>query len=932
MKAKLNYMRPLKGSATKSFVFREGKWELEKAYRAGKFFDGFSYEVENIEAAFEKIKWASEYPMFLIQGDFIPGINLRNIRRLKKEKVDRQGKTLPPTLCDRDITLACFDIDGYSTDAKGTDAIELFIQELPAPFWEADYIYQYSASYGLFSEDKGLKVHLFFWLDKPVHIEVLRQWSITYNATKDWGKVIDSQVFVATQPVYTQRRKCTGAPDPIAEVGGLILKAGPLEWEPPPIDETSPILSKTSTKTSPAVSSSKYSIEDSIKKIVNAEAWHEEINKLALSLMGKGIASEEIKATIKGLMMAARENTKPGDLKVWQDRYDDIDRSVDGAFDLVDNPNQDDLLEWLVVAPVKKVLKEFPAKTFRKSASELTSIIDKLLTRDDLPKGISKRELKKRVKGFQEKFAKDGESDKRKKLFLDRQKRNIYEVTVNKHNFAAAAEQATIILSKSERWPPVFFYGPNLVYVDFANFITIRQKTRHADLKRQGLKSSRQPAVIPFRKPYHDLIARMGQDIRFVKFELGPETVCPEKLATVIALGMSKRHREMTGVVQSPFVDINWRVFNRKGYDPYTGLYSLIDEEIELKFMDKIDAWYFLKDELLAEFPFKSELDAAVMVASIMTLLQRPMLAQDSAGMPGFGITAPVQSSGKTTLVSVATTAIFENDVPASTFVDDEGELEKRLIAILREGSMCVLFDNVAQGTEVKSELLSTAMSGDIYKGRLLAKNENAWLASSVIWFFTGNNISFTGDFATRVYPVNLNPKMENPNTRFFQRENLLDWVLERRPKIILALISIIMAGKDIPKMQTGSRFKIWDKFIRNPLYHASGIDINDAIISNQETDMDFVNKKKLIGEIYKIYESRTFTSRQVINKGFPGKDDDSKPEVIGEILEDILGRYARSAKSVGKLLGKMVGRAFGDLNLNRFDSDRAYWKIEPIS
>ena len=918
MKAKINYLRPVKGNATKSFRINDsGKWELADGYKAGTLFDGFFYEAANIDEAFEIIKKYQNYPMFMIHGDFVPGINLRNI--VRRKRTDR-GDGKSPTLTDRELTLVCFDVDGFQTDITGPDAIELFIQELPGPFWEADYIYQFSASYGLFSDE--LKVHLFFWLENPADINALRAWVISYNAEKGWKKVLDPAVFVATQPIYTQRPVFLNSPDPISNAVGVIKKSGALDWLPPEV-----AVQKV-RKTSDSSPGEKYSLEESVRKIVSGESFHDEINRLALSLMAKGIKAEEIKSTLRGMMLAARANLTAKRLQDWEERYRDIDRSVDSAFDIVSDPNQEDLLLWIENAPIEVVLKEFPGKTFKKSPEELTVIVDKIASRS----ALGKREIKKRLKGFKDKSEKEAKQGGRKTLFLERQKKKIYEVTVNKHNFAEAAERVTTILSKSERWPPVFFYGPNLVYVDFANFITIRQKTRHADLKRQGLKSSRQPAVIPFRKPYHDLIARMGQDIRFVKFELGPETVCPEKLATVIALGMSKRHREMTGVVQSPFVDINWRVFNRKGYDPYTGLYSLIDEEIELKFMDKIDAWYFLKDELLAEFPFKSELDAAVMVASIMTLLQRPMLAQDSAGMPGFGITAPVQSSGKTTLVSVATTAIFKNDVPASTFVDDEGELEKRLIAILREGSMCVLFDNVAQGTEVKSELLSTAMSGDIYKGRLLAKNENAWLASSVIWFFTGNNISFTGDFATRVYPVNLNPKMENPNTRFFHRENLLDWVLERRPKIILALISIIMAGKDLPKMQTGSRFKIWDKFIRNPLYHASGIDINDAIISNQETDMDFVNKKKLIGEIYKIYESRTFTSRQVINKGFTGKDDDSKPEVIGEILEDILGRYARSAKSVGKLLGKMVGRAFGDLNLNRFDSDRAYWKIEPIS
>ena len=929
MKAKLNFLRPLRGSATKTFSFENGKWELADGYRAGKMFDGFSYEVQDIEAAFERLKQASTLPVFMIHGDFVPGINLRGIRRLKREKVDSQGRKWEPTICDRELRFVCFDIDGYSTDATGEDAIELFLQEMPEPFWEADYIYQYSASYGLFPDEKTLKAHLFFWLEETASIESLRKWVIAYNEEKGWGKVIDPQVFVSTQPIYTQRRVCLNAPDPVAVWGGLIKKTGVLGWKPPEIRKSRAIVSKTSPETSP-VSSSGYSFEESVKRIVNAEAWHEEINKLALSLMGKGVAAAEIKATIRGLMLAAKENTRPEDLKVWQDRYDDIDRSVEGAFSLVNNPNQEDLLEWLVSAPVQRVLKEFPAKTFRKNDEELTDIIEKILSRDDLPKGTGKRELKNRVKGFRDKSEKEARGGKRKELFLDRQRRKIFEVTVNKHNFMEAADRVAGILSNSARWPPVFFYGSSLVYVDFAGLITIRQMTKQAESKKAGNKSCRMPVMVPFKKPYHDLIARMGKDIRFVKHDLGPEITCPEKLASVVSLGVNKKHRELTGVVQSPFVDSEWNVFSRRGYDVNTGLYSLIEDKEPKRLMDPGAAWGYLKNDVLAEFPFKSDLDAAVMVSAMMALLERPVLAQDAAGMPGFGITAPVQSSGKTTLVNLVTTAILKTTIPASNFSDDEEELGKHLLAVLREGHSCVLFDNIAQGTEVKSDVLAKAMSSEVYSGRLLGENRTVSVAASALWFFTGNNILFSGDFSTRIYPVNLNPQMENPDTRFFERENILDWVLENRKNILWSLVSIIKAGKELAPMKTSSRFKIWDKFIRNPLYHASGIDINNAILSNKESDMDFVNKKRLIGELNKVFEFDYFTSRNVILKGFPDEDD-SKTTLIGEILEDILGKYAKSAKSLGKLLSKMKGRAYGKLVLSREDTDRAYWKIKQI-
>ncbi|GAG31828.1 unnamed protein product, partial [marine sediment metagenome] len=241
------FLKPISGSATKSFVYNVEKmeWQLEAGYKAGKLFDGYSFPVENITEAFEVIDKHSDYPFFMIQGDFLPGISLKNIYRRKRE--DR-GDDIEPTLTDRSLNLVCFDVDGYECSEFGTNAIELFIQELPAPFGEADYIYQYSASYGLFDDGK-LKCHLFFWLESAVLSTDIRAWIIEYNKEKNWKNVLDPAVFVATQPVYTQRRKCSGAPDPITDFLGLVTKSGNLDWRPR-VEVVAASQKRTSRKTS----------------------------------------------------------------------------------------------------------------------------------------------------------------------------------------------------------------------------------------------------------------------------------------------------------------------------------------------------------------------------------------------------------------------------------------------------------------------------------------------------------------------------------------------------------------------------------------------------------------------------------------------------------------------------------------------------------
>lgn len=917
MTHKINFLKPLKGTAGKIFVYNFDKleWELESNYKSGTLFDGYSFPVENLTEAFEIIKKNSDYPLFMIQGDFLPGINLKSMYR---RKIDR-GDGIEPTITDRSLNLICFDVDGYKCSEFGSTAIELFIQELPAPFWEADYIYQYSSSYGLFDNGE-LKCHLFFWVESAISNVYIREWVVEYNREKEWDEVLDPDVFIANQPVYTHPRKCKGAPDPVQDFLGLVLKSGNLDWQPSVEKAKETPRKRTSGKTSES-----YSLAEGVKKILTGASFHHEINKMALSLMAKGIAASEVKETIKGMMLAAKENIHDSKrLRDWEVRFNDIDRSVNSAFDLVDNPSQSDLLAWLKVAPKERILKEFPGKTFKKTAEELKEIVDLVAQRT----GQDKRQLKKRIKDFKETAESSDQKLSRVELMKERRKRNIFEVTVNDHNALEASEEIAKILKESRRWPPVFIYGSGLAYVEFDKLITIRQMSKKHAASQRGERFCRTPIIRSFRKPFHDLIGRMGSDIRFVPKSLGKEIPCPDKLASVMAMGNSRENRELTGVVNCPFVQADWRIFQKNGYDPETGLYSIIETKIPELPMETFDAYSFLREEVLAEFPFNSELDTVVMIAAMLALMQRPLLAQDSAGMPGFGIIAPVQSSGKTTLVNLATSAVLKNTVPASNFSTDEEEMSKHILALLREGHPCVLFDNVPAGTEIKADVLAKAMSSDIYSGRLLGETKTLSVPSSAIWFFTGNGIRFSGDFSTRVFPIHLNPKMENPDTRKFRRQNVLDWALNNRSTILHALISIVLDGRDYESLTTGSRFKLWDRYIRLPLHKASGVDINDAILINKEHDTDFTNKKKLMESLWEMFASVPFVSRNVITKGFP-HGLESSPAPLGERLEEILGKHRDSPKSVGKLLGKMIGRTYGNMTMSRVDTDRAWWQIE---
>jgi len=926
---KINYLRPWYGIATKTFRFDKEKqvWKLESGYQIGKWFEGYSYEVKDLREFYELLKRKTKENCFMIQGTYLPKVNTRRMKRLKRKK-----KYFEPTLTDRKLDIICLDVDGYQFPAElsSHEAIELLIAELPITFAEADYVYQFSASWGMRGEKTVLKCHLFFELQTAVEALEIRKWVVRYNKEKGWGKVLDPAVFSAAQPIYTHRRICLGGKDPVENFLGYVKKDGKACWQPEPEEEVRKEINEGAQDT--RENSVEFRLEKSLQRILSGESFHEEIRGAALSLAARGMTERNIKSFLEQLMLTAKPNLSEERLQDWEVRFADIERLVSSCFEINENPALEDIIKWVRGAPVSEVRDGYIEKVFRKGTKELNKVLKIVEMRTGDPLSTLKAEVKE--------FRAQNDKKRQKKILKQKREKNqkegIFEVKVNKHNFQEAADKTAQILSNSSRQPPVFKDDSGLLELRPANAITIRKMKERYEKKAQKEPLQDNLVIRHYRKPFHDLIARCGQDIRFVS-SMQREIKCPDVLAGVIGSGQSRHWRELTGIIECPFVDQNYQIFSGNGYDEQTGLFANIHFSVSENDLKPAETAYeYLLENIFDEFPFRSDLDAAVLIAALLALMERPVLAQDPAGMPGFGITAPVQASGKTTLVQLLTNIVYQRSIPASSFANDENELAKHLLAILLEGSTCVLFDNVKEGSEIKSDILAKAMSSDIFSSRLLGMNRTAPVQASVVWFFTGNNINFGGDFATRIYPIFLHPKMENPDQRVFRRLNILEWGKKRRETIIIALLSILKnAERKKTDLTTASRFHLWDRMIRDSVYLASGIDVNRAILTNKENDQDFIFKKMLVRSIYDVFETKLITSRDIITNAF---NEDvycqagNKSIRLKEALEDILGKkYCDNPKSLGRLLAKMLGRVYSGLMLKKEEKDRAYWYIEKV-
>jgi len=902
MSQNVNFLMVSDGfSATKQFRCKNGSWKLDKDYNAGKFFKGFDIPVLSLYNFYEIMEQNQEYPVFFIHGEFIDGINKKKmIRRTRENKKDN----LPPTLKNRNINLFCLDIDGYEGDH---DIDKFIVDHLPDQFHKADYVYQYSSSYGLTSNT--LKCHIFFWLKESAYNIDIRNWIKEYNKLKEWSNIIDPAVLNPAQPVYTQKRICIGAIDPVENFLGYVKKEGNLDFtfERVEVEEKEKIVPKKTD----------YDLKSGIEKILNAENYHDELRSLALSLINKKVPAYTVKEMLQGAMNAAEVKDER-----WQSRYDDIERTVDTATDIVDNPTIEEILNWIYSEDTLTVKADYARKVLHLSPMDRTTAIASICSKI----GYGVQDVKKTIKIAEEEDKLKKIEAAREQKSKERESRGIYEIEVLTTNSGDVAKISSDIVAKSKKKPEVFIMSDFLCSIDLAKPKTIRQALKSDDL---GIDYPKMPIISQYRKPFYTLAARLEKDIVFIN-ESGIDIECPTRVLHIIGEGSNENLKPLTGIVEHPFIDNNWKLVRKQGYDKRTGLFTFLHHKLKLTKMEPKVAFDFLINEVLAEFPFEKKIDKIVAVAALMTAIQRPTISGDS-GFPGFGIVSPTQSSGKTTLAQLISYSIFNRPVAAATLPEnDEEELAKALLAILQEGHSCVLFDNISQGTQVTSNNLAKVMSSDSFRGRQLGENRTVEVPCSVLWLFTGNGIKFVGDFSTRIYPININPKMADPNTRVFKRENIGQWALDNRKKIISAVLSIIIDGKSI-KTNQGTRFKEWDKFVRQPLLKVSGVDINDAIKNNQLNDPVQLAKTNFLIELEKEFGDEKFTTKDILKCAFNGFDlDESTP--LGDSMEELFGDKKRKTQSIGMFLSSMIGEVAGDLCLQKINSNITKWYLKKIN
>lgn len=220
-------------------------------------------------------------------------------------------------------------------------------------------------------------------------------------------------------------------------------------------------------------------------------------------------------------------------------------------------------------------------------------------------------------------------------------------------------------------------------------------------------------------------------------------------------------------------------------------------------------------DELLTDFPFKSEADKAHAVGLFVLPMARPLIPGPT---PLHVIEAPEAGSGKGLLAQVLLLPFVGDRIGMITAPKDPDEWRKRITTRFREGRPVTVIDNLSRPLD-SGDLSSALTQWPLWEDRVLGKNEGIAAPATMLWVLTANNPTISLEIARRCIRIRLDAHMDRPWLRTtFTHPDLRDWTLTHRAELLWVAAVFIQAwlndGRKAPKVLPLGSFESWTRVV----------------------------------------------------------------------------------------------------------------------
>jgi hypothetical protein len=221
--------------------------------------------------------------------------------------------------------------------------------------------------------------------------------------------------------------------------------------------------------------------------------------------------------------------------------------------------------------------------------------------------------------------------------------------------------------------------------------------------------------------------------------------------------------------------------------------------------------------DVLTDMPGK-----LVTISVALTKLERLLLEI----RPAFLISAGLRGGGKTTLCHMLSMAIHGRMASAASWSTDQEERRKSLFSHFRQGVADLVWDNIANGTEISCPEVEESLTSPTIQDRILGVSQGAIVPTNTVQIFVGNNIKFAGDMASRGAEIRLTTDDPHPEDRAVQHTDPIGWTRDHRVEILKHLYTILTYGcRNRPAGQVEkTRFRKWWSLVGWPVELAASL------------------------------------------------------------------------------------------------------------
>jgi hypothetical protein len=414
---------------------------------------------------------------------------------------------------------------------------------------------------------------------------------------------------------------------------------------------------------------------------------------------------------------------------------------------------------------------------------------------------------------------------------------------------------------------------------------------------------------------------------------------CPNRIAATYLVSKGEWLLPvLVGSIAAPVMRVDGTVLQQPGFDRLTGLFLNSEEtwpamNEKPTVDDAREALATLKAPF-AEFPFLSAADRSVVLAAILTALQRRLLGP----CPLFAFSAPTQRSGKTLLAEAVAIIATGREAPGTEMSPDKEELRKSLFATLREGQQVINLDNIEHA--VKSPTLAKIITGSEHEDRVLGESKTLKLPTNCCWTCTGNNLTFRGDMTVRVLRCRIDAKLERPEKREFSINDLKTHLKENRIKLVVAALTLLrafkFAGEPKQKVDAWGGFEGWSKAIREPLIWTGEADPCDTRAAAIEEDPEAESIYELLAALREHFGDRSFELKEVEeNSNKQGQHGNSRFPILRAALANVAGEGRNfDRRKLGWWMRNSRDRIVNGLQLVRANSAETHparWRVNLV-